>query len=105
MATIEQLAQALVNADKAGDTDAARALATEITRLRSEPREHSDLEKLITGERIDQRDNGAGKIDTFMRGAADTLSFGLADEIAAGGDALFNPIFGTGQDGGSLSER
>lgn len=105
MATIEQLAQALVNADKAGDTDAARALAAEITRLRSEPREHSDLEKLITGERTDQRDNGAGKIDTFMRGAADTLSFGLADEIAAGGDALFNPIFGTGQDGGSLSER
>jgi hypothetical protein len=105
MATIEQLAQALVNADKAGDTDAARALAAEITRLRSEPREHSDMEKLITGERIDQRDNFAGKIDTFMRGAADTLSFGLADEIAAGGDALFNPIFGTGQDGGSLSER
>ncbi|WP_234842383.1 hypothetical protein [Sinorhizobium meliloti] len=33
------------------------------------------------------------------------MSFGLADEIAAGGDALFNPLFGTGQNGGSLAER
>lgn len=53
----------------------------------------------------DPRDSTMGKIDTFMRGAADTMSFGLADEIAAGGDALFNPIFGTGNDGASLSER
>jgi hypothetical protein len=29
------------------------------------------------------------------------MSFGLADEIAAGGDALFNPVFGTGNDGDS----
>jgi hypothetical protein len=53
----------------------------------------------------DPRDSAMGKIDTFMRGAADTMSFGLADEIAAGGDALFNPVFGTGNDGDSLSER
>ncbi|WJR67232.1 hypothetical protein QTA58_00210 [Neorhizobium sp. CSC1952] len=53
----------------------------------------------------DERDNFLAKADTFMRGAADTLSFGLADEIAAGGDALFNPIFGTGEGGGSISER
>lgn len=51
------------------------------------------------------RDSTMGKIDTFMRGAADTMSFGLADEIAAGGDALFNPVFGTGDDGASISER
>lgn len=53
----------------------------------------------------DPRDGAMGKIDTFMRGAADTMSFGLADEIAAGGDALFNPVFGTGNDGDSLTER
>jgi hypothetical protein len=46
-----------------------------------------------------------GKVDTAMRGAADTLSFGLDNNIAAAGDALFNPIFGTGKDGGSFSER
>lgn len=53
----------------------------------------------------DPRDSFIGKVDTVMRGAADTMSFGLADEIAAGGDALFNPVFGTGQDGGSISDR
>ncbi|OQM76457.1 hypothetical protein BFN67_13805 [Pseudaminobacter manganicus] len=46
-----------------------------------------------------------GKVDTVMRGAADILSAGLADEISAGGDALFNPVFGTGNDGDSFSER
>ncbi len=51
------------------------------------------------------RNSVFGKIDTAMRGAADTLSFGLDNNIAAAGDALFNPIFGTGQDGGSFSER
>lgn len=53
----------------------------------------------------DPRDSLIGRADAFMRGAADTMAFGLADEIAAGGDALFNPIFGTGQDGNSLSDR
>lgn len=38
----------------------------------------------------DARDNTLGKIDSFVRGAADTLSFGLADELAAGGDTLVN---------------
>lgn len=31
----------------------------------------------------DARDNMLGKVDSFVRGAADTLTFGLADEIAA----------------------
>lgn len=35
MATIDQLSQALANADKAGDTQAAKAFANEIIRLRS----------------------------------------------------------------------
>lgn len=51
------------------------------------------------------RDSFMGKVDSFVRGAADTLSFGLADEVAAAGDALFSPVFGTGQDGSSVSDR
>jgi hypothetical protein len=45
------------------------------------------------------------KVDAGVRGAADMLSFGLADEIAAGGDALFNPIFGTGASAPTFGER
>lgn len=37
MASLAELEDALVNADKAGDTEAARALAGEITRLRASP--------------------------------------------------------------------
>lgn len=53
----------------------------------------------------DPRDSFMGKVDSFVRGAADTLSFGLADEAAAAGDALFNPVFGTGKEGGSFTDR
>ncbi|WP_080918722.1 hypothetical protein [Manganibacter manganicus] len=53
----------------------------------------------------EDRNSTMGKVDTVMRGAADILSAGLADEISAGGDALFNPVFGTGNDGDSFSER
>lgn len=63
------------------------------------------IQKRFKPEVPGPRDNFMGSVDAFGRGVADTLSFGLADEIAAGGDALFNPIFGTGQDGGSLSDR
>ncbi|WP_255877940.1 hypothetical protein [Sinorhizobium fredii] len=108
MATIEQLSNALINADRVGDIEAARALAAEISRMRggsnrtsSEPPAPQPTEP----QQADARDNWLGRADTFMRGAADTMSFGMADEIAAGGDALFNPLFGTGQDGGSLAER
>ncbi|WP_042779182.1 hypothetical protein [Sinorhizobium fredii] len=108
MATIEQLSNALVNADRAGDVEAARALAAEISRMRAAPQPSAltttEAQSSST-EPVDSRDNWMGSIDTFMRGAADTMSFGLADEVAAGGDALFNPLFGTGQDGGSLAER
>jgi hypothetical protein len=54
---------------------------------------------------MDPRGGIFGKIDTFMRGAADTLTFGLADELSAGADALFGPVFGTGVPGESFSDR
>jgi hypothetical protein len=53
----------------------------------------------------DPRNSFLGKVDTAMRGAADVMSFGLADEAAAASDALFNPVFGTGKEGGSFSDR
>lgn len=59
----------------------------------------------VEKQKDDPRDSFLGKVDATMRGAADTMSFGFADEIAAGGDALFNPIFGSGQDGESFSDR
>ncbi|WP_353644230.1 hypothetical protein [Mesorhizobium sp. WSM2239] len=51
------------------------------------------------------RNTIGGKLDTVVRGAADVATFGMADELAAAGDAALNPIFGTGNDGGSFSER
>lgn len=69
MATIEELSTALINADKAGDADAARTLAAEIARMQNQS---------------DPRNGFLGKADAFMRGAADTMSLGFADEIAAG---------------------
>ncbi|MDE4621744.1 hypothetical protein [Sinorhizobium meliloti] len=109
MATLDQLSNALINADRAGDVDAARALAAEISRMRAAspetPPTLPQTQQPSEPQQADARDNWLGRADTFMRGAADTMSFGLADEIAAGGDALFNPLFGTGQNGGSLAER
>lgn len=43
-----------------------------------------------TDKKTDARDNTMGKIDSAVRGAADTMSFGFADELAAGGDTLVN---------------
>jgi hypothetical protein len=42
----------------------------------------------IKGEGQNERDTTLGKIDTMVRGGADTLSFGLADEIAGLGNTL-----------------
>lgn len=49
MATIQELETALVNADKAGDVDAARKLAAVITRARQEPTSRQVSEAAMTG--------------------------------------------------------
>lgn len=86
MASIEQLSNALINADKAGDTAAAQALAAEITRMRSAPvptvATAPQPAQTVPAE-PDGRNSWLGTADAFMRGAADTMSFGTADEIAA----------------------
>ena len=106
MATLEELQDALINADKAGDKNAARILADEIVRVRSipapatEPAAESDQSRAVredlaaTSNKFFQgKPNSARTIDSFMRGAADTASFGMADEIAAAADRNnpFNP--------------
>ena len=48
MATLDQLEFALVNADKAGDTEAARTLAAEITKMR-QPEQPSTLDSIKQG--------------------------------------------------------
>ncbi|MEX2741080.1 hypothetical protein AB3480_06485 [Rhizobium mongolense] len=87
MATIEQLSNALINADKAGDTEAARALAAEISRMRAAPSPAPEQQPAPANVQpagpVDARDNLGGKIDAVGRGLADTLSFGTADEITA----------------------
>ncbi len=45
------------------------------------------------------------KIDAGVRGATDMLTFGFADEMAAGMDAALNPVFGTGKPGATFGER
>lgn len=82
MATLEQLTTALVNADQAGDVDAARTLAAEITKMRASG-SHPSAQQPAPAQQPDARDTFAGKVDAFGRGMADTLSFGLADEMAA----------------------
>jgi hypothetical protein len=90
MATIEQLSQALVNADKAGDADAARALAAEITKMKSEPSDHSNFERLITGEPMKPKYDipyGAGAAWT------DAATGGMAGKASAGLNALLRAPF------------
>jgi hypothetical protein len=96
MATLDQLSKALVNADAAGDVDAARALASEIKRMRAVPTpepETVDSEGLLSelsgmsnklGDATKPENKGVLRtMDDAVRGAADMLSFGLADEFAA----------------------
>jgi hypothetical protein len=72
MATLEQLSTALVNADAAGDVQAARTLAGEIKRMRGQ-----------------QSSKGAlGYVDDVVRSLASGVTLGWADEFAAKADEL-----------------
>lgn len=83
MADLSQLHTALVNADAAGDVEAAKALAGEISRMRTAaPQEAPAPPKVVD----DGRNNLKGKIGALLRGAADTMTFGTTDEILAGLD-------------------
>lgn len=89
MATIEQLSGALLNADKAGDVAAAKALAAEIRRMQAGPTEAAESP-------YDARDSALGKADTVFRGAMDTLSLGTADEIGGAIEGSIDWLQGKG---------
>lgn len=91
MATIEQLSTALINADKAGDVDAARALAAEIGRMRaSQPAQPA--QPAAAPPQAPANTDLAGSIDAFGRGAANMAGMGFMDEIGAGADYLGSHI-------------
>lgn len=60
---------------------------------------------LIPKKDVPGRDSALGRVDAAVRGLADTMTFGLADEFAAAADATLNPVLGTGKGGGSWRER
>lgn len=88
MADINQLSQALINADKAGDVDAARILAKEITRLRSEapaPAEAPQPAKQDAAAEYNAMPwyQQAGQAaDDVVRMIANGATFGYADKLA-----------------------
>lgn len=109
MATLEQLGSALINADAAGDIDAARMLAAEITRMRNvapaqppmqtEAAPSYDAMGLPTGGMdrapiqanmpyADQMSKVGTALDQGVRMVANGMTFGLADKFAGGMDAL-----------------
>ncbi len=51
------------------------------------------------------KETGDSALETFVRGAAQGATFNLADEFAAGMDALTQPLLGRGSDAKTLSER
>lgn len=114
MATLDQLGTALKNADAAGDVGAAKALAAEIVRMRGTAPAQSQApvapaqqaapvaapSDFVPGvgvpglsstnppsANISARDV-LGTADDYVRALANGATFGFADRIAAGADAL-----------------
>jgi hypothetical protein len=92
MADLEQMKRALVNADAAGDAEAARTLAQAIRSQMAAPAPRANP-------------NSAGFIDDMARSVARGASFGFADEIAAAGDAALGRFVGRGSQAPTLGER
>lgn len=73
MATLEQLSTALVNADKAGDVEAATALAQEIKRLRAAPAEESQQSQDLRSELSQASNSLTGEIENLDKARYDAL--------------------------------
>jgi uncharacterized protein YcfJ len=89
MANIKELGQALVNADKAGDTESARVLANEIDKLMkssSMPKPESEPD-LVRDLKV------AGS--TILEGAPRALGTALGTLVGGTGGTLVTPVAGT----------
>lgn len=75
MATLEQLENALRNADKAGDAEAAKRLAQEIIRVRQQPAQP---------EQAAPESRPTTRIGSALTGLGQGLTLGWGDELAAG---------------------
>lgn len=95
MADTSALERALINADAAGDTEAARVLAGEITRLRSASPEAAKPDKYQQAA-LEERDALKAKgVDTgagLTRRLAQGASFNIADEVLAGLSTPFEMV-------------
>lgn len=91
MATIDQLERALIAADKAGATDDARALATEIRRMRGAQPQAAQEPKPTAGDLL--KNELLGSVPgAMLRGVKDVIDTGA--QLAASG---FDAITGGGE--------
>ena len=89
MANIKELGQALVNADKAGDTESARVLANEIDKLMkssSMPKPESDP-NFVHNLKV------AGS--TVLEGLPRAIGTGLGTVVGGAGGSFITPVAGT----------
>lgn len=97
MATLEQLSNALVNADKAGDVAAAQALASEIKRLKSAPQgQHLSYEEGLAEMEKERLSGRSGEVGAGLTAAIGDLPIvgpallGGAQRAAAGLSSLID---------------
>jgi hypothetical protein len=92
MADTSALERALVNADAAGDVEAARVLAGEITRLRGTSAPPDKYQQAAIEERDALKAKGADTGAGLTRRLAQGATFNLADEILAGASTPFEML-------------
>jgi hypothetical protein len=81
MATIEQLSNALVNADKAGDVEAAKTLAAEIIRMRGEQGKAEPSKPTPSGRHLTYEEGLAAMDAEGANGAVGTGMMGMAEGV------------------------
>lgn len=91
MATLEQLHDALIKADAAGNVDDARAFAAEIQKMRSVQPESPSMMQSIkqgAGNLVAGAVRGAGSIGQTILTASELLPSRMIPRVAAGGNIL-----------------
>lgn len=108
------LSELITGPKKQAATPDLSAIKSNVQRMIEQDAPEADIDEYLSLEGVtpeqlqgagDPRNNAMGKLDAVVRGAADMLSFGGADEFAATMDAFTQPVFGRGSDGANFSER